>query len=437
MLADERGDAFDAGFHHIAGGTVGESHPGAVGFFGGTGPVGAHVEEAAGHGHDLAGEAGVEEGVGVVEGRWQVADAGPHVEGAAGLGRRADAEFGEAVEHELALVGEFGAQGGGFLLHAGRFEGREGGALGEHGRTAVHGAGRAVQHFNDVLRAHGPAGAPAGIAVALGEAVENDDGILVHVFHEFRRGNGAGRGRAVGIVDEVGIEFVAADEAVFPAGRGHIAVQGLAGNDFARGVAGIGKHKDVGAFLMNEAFQRFCGNGEGVFLPGADGKQHAAVAEAVEIVLVGCVVGIFVGYARAVGQNGVEAGEGQTAAACEADVVRRVLRLAAAIGSVDHVGNGFAHFAGAAHRAVGMIGGINVDVMDAFGRAGHVADFGLSLTEVAPVGISVPEAELRGLVNNPDDAHVGNVPDHGKCGGHLRIHVDNLLELLDIIQNTV
>ena len=418
MLPNEGGDAFDAGLHHIAGRTVGEAHPGAVGLFGGAGSVGTHVEEAARHGHDLAGEAGMEEGIGIVEGRGQIADAGPDVEGAAGFGGGTDADFGQTVQHELALVGEFGTQSGGFLFHAGRFEGGEGGTLGEHGGTAVHGAGGAVQHFDDVLRTNGPAGTPAGIAVALGQAVEDDHGILIHVFHEFGGGNGAGGGSAVCIVDEVGVEFVAAEQAVFSAGRGYIAFQRFTGNEFTGGVAGIGEDKDVGAFLMDEVFQRLGGNGEGIFFSGADGQQYAAVAEAVEIVFVGGVVGVLVGDARTVCQNGVEAGESQTTAAREADVVRSIFRLAATVGSVDHVGNGFAHLAAAAHGAVGMVGGVDVDMADAFGGAGHIADFRLALAEVAPVGMAVPESQFGGFVDDPDDAHIGNVSDHGERRRH-------------------
>jgi len=46
---------------------------------------------------------------------------------------------------------------------------------------------------------------------------------------------------------------------------------------------------------------------------------------------------------------------------------------------------------------------------DALGRARHRADLGLSLPEVAPVGVAVPEAELHRLRDHKDHAHVRHV----------------------------
>lgn len=167
--------------------------------------------------------------------------------------------------------------------------------------------------------------------MAFGQAVENDDRVPVHVFHKFGGGNGAVRRRAVFLIDKVRIELVAAEQAVFPPCRGDIALQCIAGNEFARGIAGIGENKGVGAFLMDEVLHLRGGDGEGVFLFRPHGQQDAAVAQAVEIILIGGIIGVFVGDARAVRQNGEKACQGKASARGEADVVRRIFRSAPAV----------------------------------------------------------------------------------------------------------
>ncbi len=212
------------------------------------------------------------------------------------------------------------------------------------------------------------------------------------------------------------IELITAEQTVFPPGRGDIAFQRVAADKLSRGVAGVGEYKGVCPFLMNEVFQLRGGDGKGLFFFRPHGQQNAAVAQAVEVIFVGGVVGVLVGNARSVRQNGEQAGQREASARSEADVVCRIFRSAPAVLPVDHVGNGFAHFLRASHGAVCVIGGREGQAVDAGGRAGHVADFRLALSEIAPLRVSVPESQFGGFVHNPYDAHVWDIPDHGERG---------------------
>ena len=49
--------------------------------------------------------------------------------------------------------------------------------------------------------------------------------------------------------------------------------------------------------------------------------------------------------------------------------------------------------------------------VDALGRAGHVTDLRLSLSEIAPIGVTIPEAALDGLMHDPDHAHERDISE--------------------------
>jgi hypothetical protein len=66
-----------------------------------------------------------------------------------------------------------------------------------------------------------------------------------------------------------------------------------------------------------------------------------------------------------------------------------------------------------------VIGRIEPYFIDARRGAGNVAHFGLTLAQVAPIGMTVPKTQLGGLVNDIDDTHVGNVPKSTQLLGGL------------------
>jgi len=60
---------------------------------------------------------------------------------------------------------------------------------------------------------------------------------------------------------------------------------------------------------------------------------------------------------------------------------------------------------------VGVIFGADQDLFDSRWSSLIWSDLGLTLAEVAPVGVAVPEAALVGLVDNEDHSHVGNLAE--------------------------
>src|SRR5690554_162078 len=99
--------------------------------------------------------------------------------------------------------------------------------------AAVEEAPRARQALDDVFGAQGPGQTPARIAPALGQTVDDDDGIFVHVLDIIRRR----RRGDLPLPDIVAVELIEDESAVHPPGDLDPAVEHLAANDLARRIA--------------------------------------------------------------------------------------------------------------------------------------------------------------------------------------------------------
>ena len=79
-----------------------------------------------------------------------------------------------------------------FLFDIVRVQQRQGGVLKRMIGPAVEKGTGAGDGFDHGFRAEGPTDAPAGVAPVFGQPVHDHNRVLVHVFHEFRRGNHPG-----------------------------------------------------------------------------------------------------------------------------------------------------------------------------------------------------------------------------------------------------
>src|SRR5690349_1175401 len=204
--------------------------------------AGVHVEELARHGDDLLLEGGAEEAHAVVERRRQALEVAPDVEGSLRRTVCADAQAVEALEHPVALVAEGGVDGQGLLPDQLLVEKGNGRALQRPRAAAVEegaGAGHRLDHLGG---RHRPGDAPARVAPVLGQAVEDDDGIAVHVLHV---AGGALDGELAGAArpDIVRVELVDEQGAVELARGAHPALQLVAVDELAGGVAGVAEEQ--------------------------------------------------------------------------------------------------------------------------------------------------------------------------------------------------
>jgi len=105
----------------------------------------------------------------------------------------------------------------------------------------------------------------------------------------------------------------------------------------------------------------------------------------------------------------------------DAHVLRAVLRaLARAVEPVVVRRDGRAQLVDSAQVSVRVILGADRHRVDALGRAAHRPDFRLALSEIAPVGMTVDEAELHRLGDDEDHAHVGHFAQRSEVGRGLR-----------------
>src|SRR5690606_16909671 len=179
--------------------------------------------------------------------------------------------------------------GVGFLVRAFGLEDLDGGALDGAGGAAVKEGAGGGDGLDDGLGGDDPAGAPAGVAEALGEAVDDDDGVGVDVLDVRGRGDGAGAGPAV-LEEVVGVELVHQEGAVAAARHGDPGGQFLAVDDNAGGVAGVGDEQGADLLGDDAVFEGAGGDAEAVFLAEFDPGGVEAV-EGGEEVFVGGVVG--------------------------------------------------------------------------------------------------------------------------------------------------
>ena len=97
----------------------------------------------------------------------------------------------------------------------------------------------------------------------------------------------------------------------------------------------------------------------------------------------------------------------------------RVLRRqAAAVEAVVELGDGLAQLPQAGDRRVLLIVDGDGDLVHARRRAGELAGLGLTLAEVAPVGIGGGEAALDRLGGDVDDAGARNRPERRELLTH-------------------
>jgi PTH2 family peptidyl-tRNA hydrolase len=101
----------------------------------------------------------------------------------------------------------------------------------------------------------------------------------------------------------------------------------------------------------------------------------------------------------------------QATALRDADILSSVRLLPSPEQSIVVGRDRFSQFIEATERTVGLVLRLDGDATDALGRAGHVTDLRLALSEITPIWVAIPEAALHSLLDDPDHAHERNISE--------------------------
>ena len=374
-------------------------------------PAGVDVEEDAGNGDHVALKGGAEEVDAVGDRLGQAPQRDEEIEGAVRLPVHAHPHLLGALEHQLAL----GAEGGADRRRLGqdplRLQQRHRRPLeGLRAAPVEEGAG-ALDGLDHLPGGQGPGHPPAGVAPVLGEAVQDDHRVAVHVLHPAGGAHGGARLLLGAAPDEVRVELVEDQRALEPPADVDPARQLVARDQLAHGVAGVRHQQCSQPASQDLALQ--VGGGEAVArLPAEQDGDGGHQPEDLQQLLVGGVVGQEVPEVD-VPERRHRAGEAGAAAAGDGHVLGRVLRRhAAAVEPVVEAGHRLAQLPESRDRGVLVVAGVDAQAIDSLRSARERPRLGLALAQVAPVGVAGAVAPGRRQGRDVDHAGAG----HGAKG---------------------
>ena len=241
-------------------------------------------------------------------------------------------------------------------------EQRDGGALQRLRAAAVEERPGAGHRLDDLPRADGPGGAPAGVAPVLGQAVEQDDRIAVDVLDVAGGALDGQAGPPGAGPDVVRVELVEQQRAVELARQRDPLRELVALHQLAGRVAGVRQQQRRQPAPLDLAAQIVDGEGIAALPLEQDGDGGEGL-EDVEQLLVGGVVGQEVAQVD-LAEAGRRARERRAPAARDADVLGAVLRRhPAPVEAVVEAGDRLAQLPDAGDRRVLLIVDVDRDAL--------------------------------------------------------------------------
>jgi hypothetical protein len=246
------------------------------------------IEEDAGNDNDLLAQARLEEVQAVIDRIRQPAQIQPQVE--RGVGDEAlldlEANLAQAADDEVALYLKVRLQRLHLVQHLGRVEHGDGGLLEGDVGAAIEVGAAGADGLDEFLGADYPGHTPARESEALGQAVDDEDVVVVHVDDVLGGGNNGAV--AVGGVVVPGVELIHDQSGAVTADVLDLG-QFWVRNHLASWVAWVGREDD--GCTTSNLFSNLRGMNMVVVIPAEGYRYGAKVLEQTEHFVVGCVVG--------------------------------------------------------------------------------------------------------------------------------------------------
>lgn len=150
-----------------------------------TPPGGVQVEEDTRNHNDLLLQTGLEEVQAIANRAGQALKVQPQVEGRVGHLLDVEAHLAQTVDDVVALRPKVRLQRGHLGAHELRLKHRHGGLLEGRVGAAVQVGAAAADRLDELFGADDPGDAPAGKAEALGQAIDDEDVVLIDILDVF------------------------------------------------------------------------------------------------------------------------------------------------------------------------------------------------------------------------------------------------------------